>query len=323
MAERDLMRISLYTFSLLLLCAATTQAGTVKIDDNDPLVTHSAGWALNTNIPPDYLGTTHYTNTTNAWIQLTFTGTAIYFISQRYSNRGILDIYIDTVKDASVDQYGSETHQQLQYTKAGLTNTEHTIRVVCTGTKNEASTAYYIFLDAFEYTTVDVPTSTPTNTPTQTPSPTPTSTFTETPTPTPTNTPTATLTETPILECYSEPIIKTQGTYSLKVVAQASSSINKTLTRTISPTANLTDYQVIYFDMRASRTGANVKIGIHDTGGTTTETTPNITSANTWQTISWDISEVPNINKDDIDASVITIINDAQINTFYLDNEYY
>ena len=117
----------------------------------------------------------------------------------------------------------------------------------------------------------------------------------------------------------SESTIKTQGSYSLKAIA-STSSLNKTLTRTVSPVIDLTGQTKWKFDMRASRTGSNVKIGIHDSGGTTTETTPNITSADTFQTVSVDISGVADANKDAIDSIIITPTNADSANTIYIDN---
>jgi hypothetical protein len=114
----------------------------------------------------------------------------------------------------------------------------------------------------------------------------------------------------------------TQGSYSLKTVAIATESLNKTLTYTPASPINLTDKRVIHFYMYASRTGSNIKIGIHDSGGTTTETTPNITSANTWQSVLWDISAVTNANKDAIDSIIVTVTNADADNTFYIDNMY-
>ena len=122
----------------------------------------------------------------------------------------------------------------------------------------------------------------------------------------------------PIL-AYSEGSIKTQGSYSLKGVANAN-AVNKTLTRTVSPTLNLAGHDTINFDIRSSRTGSNIKIGIHDSGGTTTEITPNITSANVFQAKSWDISGVSDANKDAIDKIIITIVNASAANTFYIDD---
>lgn len=121
------------------------------------------------------------------------------------------------------------------------------------------------------------------------------------------------------LACYSEATIKTQGSYSLKATA-GSTTLNKTLTRTCSSAINLTGTYSIKFDIRASRTGANIKIGVHDSGGTTTEITPTITTADTWQTVVWDVSTVADANKDVIDSIIITVINSDAENTFYLDN---
>ncbi len=113
---------------------------------------------------------------------------------------------------------------------------------------------------------------------------------------------------------------KTQGSYSLKAVAVATDSLNKTLIRTISPTINLSDQTLIKFDMRTSRTGSNIKLGFHDSGGTTTEVTPNQASADTFQTNPVDISEVSNANKDAIDSVIITVVNADDANTIYIDN---
>ncbi len=119
---------------------------------------------------------------------------------------------------------------------------------------------------------------------------------------------------------HSETSIKTQGSYALKGISTKTICLNKTFTRTVSPTIDLSNKGPIKFDMRASRTGSNIKIGIHDSGGTTTEITPNIISANVYQTVTWDISGVSNANKDVIDQIIITIVNADASNTFYIDN---
>lgn len=124
------------------------------------------------------------------------------------------------------------------------------------------------------------------------------------------------------LQSFSEDTIKEQGTYSLKGIAIITDSLNKTLTRTVSPTIDLTDLTQIKFDIRGSRTGSQIKIGIHDSGGTTTEHTANVVSADTWQTETWDISGVSNANKDVIDSIIITVVNADATNTFYIDNMY-
>ena len=126
----------------------------------------------------------------------------------------------------------------------------------------------------------------------------------------------------PNLQSYSEDTIKTQGSYSLKGIAVATDSLNDTLTKTVDPTIDLSNQDLIKMDIRASRTGSNIKIGFHDSGGTTTEHTANIASANEWQTENIDISGVANVNKDAIDSIIVTITNADAAGTFYLDNIY-
>jgi len=124
----------------------------------------------------------------------------------------------------------------------------------------------------------------------------------------------------PVFQSYSESTIKTQGSYSLKGIAAITDSLNKTLTRTIGSTINLSGISQIKFDIYSSRTGSNIKLGIHDSGGVTTEITPNILSANTWQEVKINLQNVINTNKDVIDSIIITVVNADAANTFYLDN---
>lgn len=124
----------------------------------------------------------------------------------------------------------------------------------------------------------------------------------------------------PALQSYSEATIKTEGSYALKGVANITTSLNKTLTRTIGSPINLSGYASATFSIRASRTGSNIKVGLHDSGGTTTEVTPNVTQADTFQTATIDLSGVTNANKDAIDQIIITIVNADATNTFYIDN---
>jgi len=117
----------------------------------------------------------------------------------------------------------------------------------------------------------------------------------------------------------SESTIKYSGSYSMKLIAAQTTSLNKTVTRTCSPTLNFTDQDEIKFKIRSSRTGTNLKIGFHDSGGTTTESNIAISSADTFEEKTIDISAVANANKDAIDSLIITITNADAENTIYLD----
>ncbi len=122
------------------------------------------------------------------------------------------------------------------------------------------------------------------------------------------------------LQCFSESTIKSQGQYSMEAVAAATDSLDEYLTRTFSTALDMSGLDEITFDIYASRSGSNLKFELVDSGGTRTEYTPSVSSANTWETITWDISGVSDANKDAVSSLVITIANADSDNTFYIDN---
>lgn len=124
------------------------------------------------------------------------------------------------------------------------------------------------------------------------------------------------------LESRSDDTIEQQGDYCLEGFAKQTDSLNDTLTRTVDPMIDLSGIDEAYFYIWSSRTGAHIKVGIHDAGGTTTEKTYTITQANTWELVTWDISGVADGDKDAIDSIIITISNADADNTFYLDYFY-
>jgi hypothetical protein len=67
------------------------------------------------------------------------------------------------------------------------------------------------------------------------------------------------------LEVYSEDTIKTQGDYSLKVVADTS-SVGKKLTHTLSPVSDLSGVNNLKFDIRSNVTGDNIKLSLYANG---------------------------------------------------------
>lgn len=127
-----------------------------------------------------------------------------------------------------------------------------------------------------------------------------------------------------LLQCYSENTIVQQGTRSLKVEAAQTGSLNETLTKTLTggDKIDLSGYVKLIIWVYASRTGTNIEVKIHDSGGTTTTISIIITSSNTWTKITKDISAVADADKDDIDEIKIEIIEAGAVNTFYVDNFY-
>ena len=125
---------------------------------------------------------------------------------------------------------------------------------------------------------------------------------------------------TNVLQSYSEGTIKTQGSYSLKVMAAITDSLNKTLTKTFSTNKDFSLIDTLRIDLRSSRTGSTIKLGLHDTGGTTSEKIPSITTADEFEILNWDLSNIDVADKDDIDKFIITITDADAANTLYIDS---
>jgi hypothetical protein len=121
---------------------------------------------------------------------------------------------------------------------------------------------------------------------------------------------------------FSESTIKTQGTYSGKIYFPYSISLNSTVKKTLSSTIDLSDRTTLKIDVRTSRTGTNLKIGIKNSGGTTSEKTIDISQADTWETKTWDISSISNADKNAISEIILTCTNANENNTIFIDNFY-
>ncbi len=123
-----------------------------KIDDRATGVTYSGYWSQGSN-SNFYQSTETYSNSANAYCQYTFTGTGITWYGEKNNSIGIAQVYIDGVLDQSVDGYSATSlYQQTLYTKTGLTQASHTIKIVVTGTKNASASGVYEQIDALEYT---------------------------------------------------------------------------------------------------------------------------------------------------------------------------
>ena len=85
---------------------------------------------------------------------LTFTGTGVSWIGFRGPQAGIANVYLDGALVATVDEYDPTATAQLPlYTASGLANGTHAISIEVTHTKNDASSDYFVVVDAFDITT--------------------------------------------------------------------------------------------------------------------------------------------------------------------------
>ncbi|GAA2383749.1 hypothetical protein Cme02nite_70060 [Catellatospora methionotrophica] len=123
---------------------------------NDTDLTYDAGWYHTTARGyGDYNDDTHHTNTVNAAASYTFTGTGIEYLSERNGDMGNVDVYLDNVLQANVNLYvsGARQAQAVVWSKTGLSNGQHTIRIV-----NKATAVAIV--DALRITTGGTPPAT-------------------------------------------------------------------------------------------------------------------------------------------------------------------
>ena len=99
------------------------------VDDRDPSLVYAGEWHDDSN-PAFYGGTARYTSSTDASVELTFTGTAVRWYGQKDTNFGTADVYIDNELASTVNAEGPLAIGQLLFEQDGLAAGEHTIRIV-------------------------------------------------------------------------------------------------------------------------------------------------------------------------------------------------
>lgn len=90
------------------------------------------------------------TNSKGANVKVRFEGTSITWIGARSPRSGRSYVYLDGVKVATVDQYGSSIrYQQKLFSRSGLSAGPHVLEIRVAGTKRAASRGTYVNVDAF------------------------------------------------------------------------------------------------------------------------------------------------------------------------------
>ncbi len=108
----------------------------------------------------DYKNTESFSNQAGDSVTVPFTGTAVRWIGSKTNNHGLADVFIDGVKQATVDCSGSQ-NQAVLFSKTGLTDGSHTLKIVVDGTHSSGSTDNFVSIDA-----IDLPTGTAAENPT-------------------------------------------------------------------------------------------------------------------------------------------------------------
>jgi hypothetical protein len=109
-----------------------------------------AGWTWNENNPSFSGGYNAYKNTAGATTSIRFTGTYIDWRTIKASESGITYVYLDGVFQKAFDAYSpTRQYNVVGYSRSGLSNTAHTLKLVNSGTKNASSSNTFTDLDRF------------------------------------------------------------------------------------------------------------------------------------------------------------------------------
>jgi len=117
-------------------------AGQYTYDDADPALQYAGSWSHVANqsyTGSDYKNTESFSNTAGDSLTVPFTGTAIRWIGSKTNNHGYADVYLDGVKQATVDCSGNQS-QAVLYQASGLTAGPHTLKIVVAGGHASGST---------------------------------------------------------------------------------------------------------------------------------------------------------------------------------------
>ncbi|MBP3961249.1 glycoside hydrolase family 27 protein [Paenibacillus sp. DLE-14] len=131
----------------MLIDAFKVTTNKTQINNSDAGLTYSGAWSLNGNRGfGDFNNDVHFTQTNNDYVQYTFTGTGIEYITEKEAGQGDVDIYIDNVFKATVSTYNAtRLANQVVYQITGLTSGSHTFKAV-------KKTGTYMLLDSLRVT---------------------------------------------------------------------------------------------------------------------------------------------------------------------------
>ena len=125
-------------------------ASSGRIEQNDPAVSYTGTWFLNTN-PMQSGGTAALATDRGSRATITFTGTGIRWIAYRDAWSGTANVYVDGVMKATVDTYVMvDQPQSTGFDIGGLNSGQHTLAIEVTGTHNPQSGGSWIWVDAFD-----------------------------------------------------------------------------------------------------------------------------------------------------------------------------
>jgi hypothetical protein len=139
--------------SLMVTVNNDTHNALVRVEDSSADIAYTpSGWMLG------YSGGFAWSGGTAALgfvagqrATFSFSGTGISWIGFRGPQAGIANVYLDGALAATVDTYAPEAAvQAVLFTASNLASGTHTLIIDVTRTKNDASSDYYVVVDAFD-----------------------------------------------------------------------------------------------------------------------------------------------------------------------------
>ncbi|WP_310529058.1 hypothetical protein, partial [Nocardioides sp.] len=113
-------------------------------DDSDLHVSYGS-WAGRSSAT----GTVRATSREDAQVGLTFTGTALTWVTTTGPGQGLARVEIDGATVTTVDNWTASTRRRVPRTFSGLAPGTHRVRIIVLGRHRPASTASELVIDAF------------------------------------------------------------------------------------------------------------------------------------------------------------------------------
>lgn len=121
-----------------------------RVEQNDPTVSYTGAWFLNTNSVQSG-GTAVLATDVGSTATITFNGTGIRWITYRDAWSGIANVYLDGALQTTVDNYVAlDQPQATGFDIGGLMPGQHSLMISVTGTHNPKSGGSWVWVDAFD-----------------------------------------------------------------------------------------------------------------------------------------------------------------------------
>jgi hypothetical protein len=139
------------TQNVAVIVSDTSRGRYVFVNNDDTGISYHGAWQHNRNRGlGDYKDDVHFTETNNDYYEFTFKGTGIEIVTEKDPAQGDMDIYVDNEFKQTISTYNvSKQALQTVYNIAGLSDSEHTLKVV-------KKSGYYMLLDQLKYKIADL-----------------------------------------------------------------------------------------------------------------------------------------------------------------------